>query len=70
MSELKECKRDNLCVDCDNKDCHHAGDAMADCPKYNCDNPGGMHKCDACEFLKEFQSTMRRQYLAEKKVQQ
>ena len=68
MMTLKECDRDNLCVDCDNKSCHHAGDAMADCPKYNCDNPNGAHKCDDCDFLKEFQTNMRNQYSNDNKT--
>lgn len=59
MLEMKECKRDNLCVDCDDERCLHAGQAIADCPKYHCDNPNGIQECDKCDFLKEFQDTMR-----------
>lgn len=59
MLEMKECKRDNLCVDCDDKNCLHAGQAIADCPKYHCDNPNGIQECEKCDFLKEFQDIMR-----------
>ena len=53
MLSFEECKRDNLCVDCDDEKCLHAGKAMSDCPKYTCDNKI-MHDCTNCEFLKDF----------------
>ena len=57
--EIKICKRNNLCVDCDNKKCLHAGDIMADCPKYRCDAPN--HDCENCEFIKQYQKDFRKE---------
>lgn len=55
MLEMRTCDKQCLCVDCDNKECLHAGKAMADCPKYHCDNSNGIDECDNCDFLKQFQ---------------
>lgn len=57
--KLSECKRDNLCVDCDSKTCLRAGDIMADCPKYHCDNTKGIQECANCDFIKDYQKSMR-----------
>ena len=59
MSELHECTRQNLCVDCDNERCWHHGKLIADCPKYHCDRPPEqVEDCETCAFLKD----MRRLY--------
>lgn len=56
MISLSKCTRDNLCVDCDDPNCSHAGSIEADCPKFRCDNN---HDCENCTFIKRFQKTMR-----------
>lgn len=58
MLTLRECKRDNLCVDCDDPECLGAGDIGADCPKWVCDNPKG-YNCEDCDFILEYQKAMR-----------
>jgi len=45
MIEFSECKRKNLCVDCDNAKCLNHGRIMADCPKYECDNED-LYECE------------------------
>ena len=37
--EINECKRNNLCVDCDNTRCIFQGKKASDCPKWKCDRP-------------------------------
>lgn len=61
MVKLKECKRQNLCVDCNDTSCSHHGQHEADCPKYKCDNPIA-HDCEHCEFLKQYTTEMRKNY--------
>ena len=56
MIKIKTCTRDNLCVDCDNTKCLHAGNIEADCPKWRCDNG---HKCGECEFIRKYQDAIR-----------
>ena len=58
--KLSVCKRENLCVDCDNEKCHRHGDPGADCPKWKCDHLTG--DCDNCAFIKRYQEEMRKQY--------
>ena len=58
MSRLLDCKRDNLCVDCDKEDCLHHGKIMPDCPKYDCDNEP-LYDCENCEFIKQYQQDYR-----------
>ena len=57
---LRPCTRKNLCIDCDDLECLQAGEAVADCPKWKCDNEIG--DCFSCEFLKEYQEKMRAEY--------
>lgn len=58
MVTIRECERDNLCVDCDNLECLGAGDVGADCPKYHCDNDVVLD-CENCTFIREYQQAMR-----------
>lgn len=58
--EISECKRNNLCVDCDNTRCHFQGKKLSDCPKWKCDRPGGMD-CDNCTFIDGYIDLMRHQ---------
>lgn len=60
--EINECKRNNLCVDCDNTRCHFHGKKEADCPKWKCDRPGG-RDCEHCEFIDDFIEQMREKHL-------
>ena len=56
MLKFKECERDNLCVDCDDPDCLHAGDIGADCPKWVCDMP---NECEQCLWIREYVAKVR-----------
>jgi hypothetical protein len=63
MFTLGECKRNNLCVDCENNKCTLAGKILSDCPKYKCDRKGeDFLNCETCEFIKDFQRSMRKRY--------
>ena len=59
MITLSECTRQNLCVDCDNTKCHHAGDIGADCPKWRCDMPE--YQCEECPWIREYVKKVREQ---------
>lgn len=61
------CKRQILCIDCDDEKCLNHGELIVDCPKYKCDRPKP-HKeeCETCEFLKKYQEEMRKIYRGEK----
>ena len=61
MLKIKNCEEDILCVDCKNEECLHHGKAMADCPKYDCDNEP-MYDCEHCEFMKKYQEDCRKLY--------
>ena len=58
MLMVKECKRDNLCVDCDDSECLHAGEIGADCPKWHCDNDKPLD-CENCTFIKFYVNDVR-----------
>ena len=62
MITMKECTRNNLCVDCDNAECWHHGHAEADCPLYKCKFPEYYDNCSECQFLQRFQDEMRKEY--------
>ena len=59
--EIKECTRNNLCVDCDDKKCSRKGDIEQDCPKYRCDNKN-RHDCNNCQFMRQYVTDMRKKY--------
>ena len=61
MLTLETCEKKTLCVDCKDKSCMHAGQAIADCPKYKCDN-SKLHDCENCLFLAAFIKSRRKQY--------
>lgn len=68
MVELKECKRDCFCKDCDDKECLHAGKAEADCPRYICIFPSYSKEfldCENCLWLKGWYAEMKEQALEE-----
>lgn len=50
----KNCDRNNSCRSCDDKKCRFAGDTMADCPKWTCDNG---YNCTKCEFIDSYIKT-------------
>jgi hypothetical protein len=57
---LRECHRNNWCVDCDNTSCLHAGQAIADCPLYRCNRePDHFEDCESCQLLKEMKEAQR-----------
>ena len=58
----KECKRKNLCADCNRSNCILAGDIRADCPKDRCDN-AVFEDCEHCNFIKDYQQYMRNYYM-------
>lgn len=51
------CKRDNLCVECDDLNCLRAGDPGQDCPRYHCiystEDPSFL-ECEKCLWLKGY----------------
>lgn len=53
MIKIMECGRYTLCVDCDDNKCHHAGDKVADCPRYPqlCDIRKLIDSCDECTWI-------------------
>ena len=60
---MSECKRNNLCIDCDDTKCWLAGKLISDCPHYHCIRPAKhIEDCEHCEFLKQYQEDMRRYY--------
>ena len=66
MLIFKECKRNNLCVDCDNDKCVLKGKKSSDCPKYRCDRPNEeQYKCDSCRFIDGYIDEMRKAILGE-----
>ena len=59
--QLKECKRHDLCIDCDEKKCLLAGKLISDCPMYKCDRKGRQYEnCKTCELLKQLHTERRR----------
>ena len=58
MITITECHRNNLCVDCDDSRCGHAGDIGADCPKWRCDMPE--YECEDCPWIREYVKRARR----------
>lgn len=58
--KVSECNRNNLCVDCDDKECWHAGILIADCPLLKCNREGELFEdCESCEMLKRIHSEGR-----------
>lgn len=55
---ISTCKKDILCVDCDDEHCIHQGKLHSDCPKYYCDNDA-VHDCEHCEFMKNYVTEYR-----------
>lgn len=52
--QIRECHRKNLCIDCDDTRCWHAGELIADCPMYKCNREGDLFEdCESCELLKQ-----------------
>lgn len=59
--KMSECHRNNLCVDCDNKECWFAGELISDCPLWKCNREGKMFEdCESCELLKVVKLNDRR----------
>lgn len=48
---ISKCGRNNSCRSCDDEKCRFAGDTMADCPKWTCDNG---YNCTKCEFIDSY----------------
>lgn len=61
MIVLKECHRKNLCVDCDDHNCAHAGDIGADCPKWTCDMAEYAYDCSECGWIKRYVDEARKE---------
>lgn len=55
------CNRNNLCVDCDNKECWHCGDKIADCPRYPqyCAREKIADSCDDCTWIDKYIEEIR-----------
>ena len=59
---LRECHRNNMCVDCDDTSCLHAGQAIADCPFYMCNRePDHFEDCETCEFIKDIRDVLKKE---------
>ena len=54
---VEQCERNCFCKDCTDEKCIYAGDKMADCPKWVCDEN---RDCDNCTFLKGFYAEMKK----------
>lgn len=58
--QIHECHRQNLCFECDEKKCWHAGELIADCPLWQCDKQGELYEdCKSCELLKQIHAEGR-----------
>ena len=58
--DIRECTRENFCVECDNRECFHAGEKIADCPMWKCDRSGELFEdCETCDLLKELYEAHR-----------
>lgn len=55
---IAECKKQNLCIDCEDENCFLARKIESDCPKHTCLN----YDCKNCDFIKDYQKTMRAEY--------
>lgn len=63
MFEMSLCNKNMLCVDCNDTKCLGAGEIISDCPKYHCDRESGhINDCETCNFIKQFQKNMRKEY--------
>lgn len=61
MLKLRERKRENLCVDCNDPKCLHAGQAIADCPMWRCEREGEQYEdCESCGLIRIIQREARR----------
>ena len=60
-----DCRRRNLCVDCDDQSCPKRGHIISDCPKWVCDEC--KKDCRECEFIRDYQREMRRVYELDRK---
>jgi hypothetical protein len=56
--KITKCHKDNFCKDCKDKECIHAGEIIADCPKWKCDNH---FKCEECNFIKEYYTSLKKE---------
>ena len=68
MLTLSTCKMNNLCVECSNTSCLHAGKIISDCPKYRCDrDKDHFEDCETCDFIKDFQKSERKRMQKEER---
>lgn len=69
MTTIRECTKNNLCVDCAEVNCIFQGQLIADCPKYHCDRGElGFEHCESCTFLREYAKSQREYNSIRKKV--
>ena len=66
MLIFTECKEENFCKDCKNKECLHSGKIMADCPLYDCKNDK-IHDCEHCEFIQKYYASFKERLLKNKR---
>jgi len=51
------CNKDSFCKDCKDEECLHAGEIIADCPKWKCDQSTS---CKTCNFIQDYYNSFKR----------
>lgn len=54
---ITECKRENLCVDCDDIKCNRCRDKVSDCPVYPVGRSKeclGSKSCEECKWIEDY----------------
>ncbi len=60
---IRVCNRDILCADCDDKNCLHAGELIADCPLWYCNRQDEQFEdCKTCELMRDIRAEYRRRH--------
>lgn len=60
---ISVCKRDILCADCDDKNCWHAGELIANCPLWYCNRTDEQFEdCETCELMQDIRAEYRRRH--------
>lgn len=61
--DISICKRNNLCVDCDDNKCWHCGDKVSDCPRYpqTCKIRQQIDSCDECTWIDSYIEKVRKE---------
>jgi len=58
---IRVCRRGIPCIDCDDQNCWHAGQLIANCPLWCCNRTGErLEDCETCELMQDFLEEYRR----------